>query len=113
LASNPQSLPVRGTQAGAIGNPQWVEARFSDTGCGIPEENFSRIFDPFFTTMPVGGGTGLGLSIAYSIVRQHGGTIRVESQVGTGSTFTVSLPAAPPHLVLSPHPEGTRGEGRG
>jgi PAS domain S-box-containing protein len=113
LASNPQSLPVRGTQAGAIGNPQWVEARFSDTGCGILEENLSRIFDPFFTTMPVGRGTGLGLSIAYSIVRQHGGTIRVESQVGTGSTFTVSLPVAPPHLVLSPHPEGTRGEGRG
>ena len=55
----------------------------------------------------------MGLSIAYSIVRQHGGTIRVESQVGTGSTFTVSLPVAPPHLVLSPHPEGTRGEGRG
>jgi PAS domain S-box-containing protein len=91
----------------------WVEVQFSDTGCGISEENLSRIFDPFFTTMPVGSGTGLGLSIAYSIVRQHGGTIRVESQVGTGSTFRVQLPAAPPHLVLSPHPEGTRGEGRG
>ena len=74
-------------------NPQGVEVRFSDTGCGISEENLSRIFDPFFTTMPVGSGTGLGLSLAYSIVRQHGGTIRVESQVGTGSNFTVSLPA--------------------
>jgi len=95
LASNPQSLPVRGTQAGGIGNPQWVEVRFSDTGCGIPQENLSRIFDPFFTTMPVGVGTGLGLSIAYSIVRQHGGTIGVESEVGKGSIFTVQLPAAP------------------
>jgi len=93
LASNPQSLPVRGTQAGGIGNPQWVEVRFSDTGCGIPQENLSRIFDPFFTTMPVGVGTGLGLSIAYSIVRQHGGTIGVESEVGKGSVFTVRLPA--------------------
>ena len=84
LDSNPQS---------ANENPQWVEVRFSDTGCGISEENLSRIFDPFFTTMPVGSGTGLGLSIAYSIVRQHGGSIRVESQVGKGSTFIVSLPA--------------------
>jgi PAS domain S-box-containing protein len=72
-----------------------VEVRFSDTGCGIPPENLSRIFDPFFTTMPVGVGTGLGLSIAYSIVRQHGGTIGVESEVGKGSIFTVQLPAAP------------------
>jgi signal transduction histidine kinase len=105
LDSNPQSLPVRGTQAGlpaaqaaqagANENPQWVEVRFSDTGCGISEENLSRIFDPFFTTMPVGSGTGLGLSLAYSIVRQHGGTIGVESQVGKGSTFTVRLPALP------------------
>lgn len=71
---------------------QWVEVRFSDTGCGIPKESLHRIFDPFFTTRPVGRGTGLGLSIAYSIVRQHGGTIGVESQVGMGSTFTVSLP---------------------
>jgi len=70
----------------------FVEVSFQDTGCGIPEENLSRIFDPFFTTMPVGQGTGLGLSIAYSIVRHHNGSIRVESQVGKGSTFTVSLP---------------------
>ncbi len=73
-----------------------IEARFADTGCGIPEHHLPRIFDPFFTTMPVGKGTGLGLSIAYSIVRQHGGTIRVESEVGGGSTFTVTLPAERP-----------------
>ncbi|MBI3625873.1 MAG: PAS domain-containing protein [Candidatus Rokubacteria bacterium] len=71
----------------------WIEIRFADTGCGIPEEHLSRIFDPFFTTMPVGKGTGLGLSIAYSIVQQHGGSIRVESQLGRGSTLTVNLPA--------------------
>jgi PAS domain S-box-containing protein len=71
----------------------WVEVRFTDTGCGIPAEQLSRIFDPFFTTMPTGKGTGLGLSIAYSIVQQHGGTIRVESEVRKGSTFTISLPA--------------------
>jgi YD repeat-containing protein len=73
-----------------------IEVQFADTGCGIPEEQLSRIFDPFFTTMPVGKGTGLGLSIAYSIVQQHGGSIRVESRVGRGSTFTVTLPAERP-----------------
>jgi len=84
LASNPQS---------AIANRQWVEVRFTDSGNGIPEQHLPRIFDPFFTTMPVGKGTGLGLSIAYSLVHQHGGTIRVESEAGKGSTFTVILPA--------------------
>jgi PAS domain S-box-containing protein len=85
-ASNPHA---------ACDNRPGVEVRFSDTGCGIPQENLSRIFDPFFTTMPFGVGTGLGLSIAYSIVRQHGGTIGVESEVGKGSIFMVHLPAAP------------------
>ena len=73
-----------------------IEAQFADTGRGIPEEHLSRIFQPFFTTMPVGKGTGLGLSIAYGIVQQHGGTIRVESEVGKGSTFTITLPGERP-----------------
>lgn len=65
---------------------------FKDTGCGIPTENIDRIFDPFFTTMPVGKGTGLGLSITYSIIKQHDGTISVESTIGKGTTFTIQLP---------------------
>jgi PAS domain S-box-containing protein len=69
-----------------------VEIAFADTGCGIPEEDLSKLFDPFFTTMPVGKGIGLGLSISYSIIKQHQGTIEVESQMGQGSTFTVRLP---------------------
>lgn len=72
---------------------RFVEIIFSDTGRGIPKENLPRIFDPFFSTMPVGQGTGLGLSIAYSIVQQHGGSIRVETELGKGTTFTVSLPS--------------------
>ena len=64
----------------------------SDSGCGISEENLQRIFEPFFTTKEVGKGTGLGLSISYEIIRKHGGKISVESVVGQGSTFTVSLP---------------------
>lgn len=64
----------------------------SDNGCGIPPENLGRIFDPFFTTKGPERGTGLGLSICYSIVRQHGGEIAVESRFGRGTTFTVKLP---------------------
>jgi PAS domain S-box-containing protein len=68
-----------------------VEVR--DTGSGIPPETLPRIFDPLFTTKPVGIGTGLGLSISHSIVRGMGGEITVDSVIGKGTTFTVSLPA--------------------
>jgi two-component system NtrC family sensor kinase len=63
-----------------------------DTGKGIPEANLARIFDPFFTTKPVGQGTGLGLSICYGIVEKMGGRITVESEIETGTTFTVVFP---------------------
>ncbi|MCG8552263.1 MAG: ATP-binding protein [Desulfobacterales bacterium] len=63
-----------------------------DTGNGIKEEHLAKIFDPFFTTREVGKGSGLGLSIIHGIVEQHGGTIRVESNLGQGTLFTVSLP---------------------
>ena len=56
----------------------------------------AHIFDPFFTTKRVGEGTGLGLSIAYQIVRNHGGDLTVESEVGRGTIFRVELPAADP-----------------
>jgi PAS domain S-box-containing protein len=69
-----------------------VVVSVSDTGAGISPENLGRIFDPFFTTKKVGVGTGLGLSTCYSIVRRNGGTLRVESQLGRGSTFQVHLP---------------------
>jgi two-component system NtrC family sensor kinase len=73
-----------------------VEFAVSDTGCGIPEANLQRIFDPFFTSKEVGKGTGLGLSVSYGIVRSHGGSIKVESTVGEGTTFRVQLPTQPP-----------------
>jgi PAS domain S-box-containing protein len=66
----------------------------ADTGSGIPSEHLARIYDPFFTTKSIGQGTGLGLSITYGIVREHEGTINVESSVGHGTRFTVSLPLA-------------------
>jgi two-component system NtrC family sensor kinase len=69
-----------------------VDLVFSDTGCGIPEENLVKIFDPFFTTKPPGKGTGLGLSICHGIILRLGGSIAVDSEVGRGTTFTITLP---------------------
>jgi PAS domain S-box-containing protein len=72
--------------------PGGVEIAVEDDGIGIEPEHVARIFDPFFTTKKVGMGTGLGLSTCYSIVRRHGGTIRVESRRGRGTLFRVRLP---------------------
>jgi two-component system NtrC family sensor kinase len=69
-----------------------VEIAIADTGPGISESDQARIFEPFFTTKPVGIGTGLGLAIANNIVHEHGGSIRVASTVGKGTTMTVELP---------------------
>jgi len=74
-----------------------VEFTISDTGCGIPEANLQRIFDPFFTSKEVGKGTGLGLSVSYGIVNAHGGKIKVDSIVGTGTTFRIRLPIQSPN----------------
>jgi signal transduction histidine kinase len=79
-------------RVGTLNNGDYVEARISDTGCGIPEENLSKIFDPFFTTKEVGEGTGLGLFISYGIIQKHDGLIRVKSEVGKGTTFNIQLP---------------------
>ncbi|MBI5633831.1 MAG: PAS domain S-box protein [Nitrospirae bacterium] len=70
-----------------------VEIRVKDTGPGITEELQCKIFDPFYTTKPVGKGTGLGLSICLGIIRDHNGTINVESRIGEGATFIVRLPS--------------------
>jgi len=64
----------------------------SDTGCGIPKENMNKIFDPFFTTKEPGKGTGLGLGISATIIKRHGGTIKVESEIDLGTTVIISLP---------------------
>ncbi len=69
-----------------------IHVSISDTGAGIPEDKMSRIFEPFFTTKAVGMGTGLGLSISYDIVKKHNGEIKVDSEVGKGTTFSVTIP---------------------
>ncbi|HEX8992169.1 MAG TPA: cache domain-containing protein, partial [Anaerolineales bacterium] len=81
-----------------------VEVLVADTGSGIPAGNIGKLFTPFFTTKPAGKGTGLGLAIVYGIVKMHRGQIRVESQVGRGTTVIITLPAhlseTQPHHLL-------------
>jgi len=69
-----------------------IVIRIADTGQGIKPENIQHLFEPFFTTKPVGQGTGLGLYVSYEIIQQHKGTIDVASQIGQGTTFTITLP---------------------
>jgi signal transduction histidine kinase len=71
-----------------------VELIVEDDGRGIPREALPRLFEPFFSTKGVKG-TGLGLAITWGIVEGHGGTIEVESEVGVGTRFIVSLPLGP------------------
>jgi signal transduction histidine kinase len=78
--------------------PDGVEVAVSDSGCGIDPSVRGKVFDPFFTTKPLGKGAGLGLSISYGIVRNHGGTIELDSTPGKGTTFTVRLPLRPPSV---------------
>jgi len=79
-----------------------VEVRISDTGPGIDKEIQAQIFDPFFTTKTSQGGTGLGLSVSYALVKEHKGSIRVESEPGEGATFIMRFP------VLQQSPAGDK-----
>ncbi len=74
-----------------------AEVLFKDTGCGMSKEHLSKIFTPFFTTKETGKGTGLGLAISYGIIQSHGGEIKVESELGRGSTFRITLPIDHPN----------------
>ncbi len=87
------AIPDKGTiTIRTSSDERFVYTEITDTGCGIPDEHLHKIFDPFFTTRPVGKGTGLGLWISMNIIQKHKGTIDVQSVLGKGSIFKVTLP---------------------
>jgi CheY-like chemotaxis protein len=95
--------------AGRPAGPEFVTVSVSDTGCGIPADQIDRIFEPFFTTKDVGRGTGLGLSQVYGFAQQSGGMVRVESEVGRGTTITLQLPLT--SKPMQPHQDNSSPSG--
>ncbi len=96
-----------GDGSGTIRIRSWADdeqvyVAIKDDGCGISEEHIDKIFDPFFTTKDVGKGTGLGLSLSHDIIKDHGGRIDVNSVVGQGTEFIVSLPIEPSLTAVEP-----------
>jgi len=99
----------------------YVEIAVTDTGCGIPAENIEKVFQPFFTTKGPEAGSGLGLSMIYGFVKQSGGTVKIYSEVGHGTTMRMYLPrlkqaadAAPAGISPPPQPasaDGSSGDG--
>ncbi|MDJ0706470.1 MAG: ATP-binding protein [Leptolyngbyaceae cyanobacterium MO_188.B28] len=90
---SPQNVNPTITITTQITSNHQVEIQVQDNGPGLPEKVRARLFDPFFTTKPIGKGTGMGLSISYQIVTEkHGGRLLCESQVGKGTTFTITIP---------------------
>ena len=81
-------------KSGQVGS--FINVDIIDNGPGIPEDKQKKVFDPFFTTKETGEGTGLGLWVSYDIVAKMGGSIRIKSDVGKGTTFTVAVPAVIP-----------------
>jgi PAS domain S-box-containing protein len=106
VANARDAMPDGGTLSVVIhGDTDKVYVEISDTGTGIREEHLDKIFDSFFTTKGEIKGVGLGLSVCYGFIQDHGGDIEVKSEVGVGTTFTISLP-----VYNAPAPEGDKSE---
>ncbi len=92
VIANSRENGVQANGDSPLSSERHLRIEFTDTGTGIKKEHLGKIFDPFFTTKPEDKGTGLGLSVSYSIIEKHGGTLEVESDGKTGTTFIIELP---------------------
>lgn len=113
LTNARDAMPRGGTitvQAKALSRGNMIRVDIIDTGVGIPEEHMEKLFDPFFTTKGKDLGTGLGLPISFRIIREHGGTIRVASQPGQGSRFSIFLPCQASDKGVVPSAETKDGD---
>jgi len=90
-ATMPMGAVTVTSRSAQHGGSRSVQLEITDTGAGMPRDQVEHIFDPFFTTKEKG--TGLGLAIVHQIIREHGGTVHVESVPGRGTTFLINLPA--------------------
>lgn len=106
------SLPLELTAEKPEAEDTFLELSISDTGGGIAPGIIDRIFDPFFTTKEEGKGTGMGLAITYGIVKDYGGAIIVNSQLGKGTTFQIYLPRSKRETMPLPPKEATPAEGK-
>ncbi|MHB9025483.1 MAG: hybrid sensor histidine kinase/response regulator [Armatimonadota bacterium] len=91
----------------------YLEVTVTDNGVGIPQEHLGRIFEPFFTTKPAAQRSGMGLAMVYGIIENHGGNLKVDSEVGQGTTVTVHLPLAPETALTALAPETRMARGSG
>ena len=101
-SSNVSLRGGKGTAVRGVPDGDYVQLTITDTGTGMSKEVLDHLFEPFFTTKEPGKGTGLGLSIVYGIVQDRGGYIRVESQLGHGTSFRILLPRAEPEPARAP-----------
>ena len=83
----------------------YVRLKLKDTGEGIETKIIDRIFEPYYTSKEIGKGTGMGLSVVHSIVKRHGGGIRVESELGKGTIFEIYFPALEKTVEEAKEPE--------
>ena len=98
---------------GEAGSDDFILIKVADTGEGMPPEVLDKVFEPFFTTKPLGQGTGLGLSMVYGFAEQSGGTVRIHSAPGAGTSICLYLPTSPPAPVANTATAGPAARGAG